>query len=81
LIYLKQRDFCKSHLQKKEKTLLFQLTILALHFEIPALNCKGLLLDALVANVMAPFLARLAKLCLRGSYMPLLTVYMISQNA
>jgi len=47
-------------------------------FEIPALNCKGLLLNALVANVMAPFLARLTKLCTRGSCVPLLAIYMIS---
>jgi hypothetical protein len=43
--------------RKKEKTLLFQLTISTMHFEIPALSCKGLLLDALAADVMAPFLA------------------------
>jgi hypothetical protein len=78
LIYLKQRAFENPIYRKKEKTLFFQLTILAMCFEIPALNCKVLLLDALVANIMAPFLAQLAKLCTRGSYVPLLAIYMIS---
>jgi len=75
LIYLKQRAFANPIYRKKEKTLLFQLTISALCFEIPTLNCKGLLLDALVTDVMVPFLAWLAKLCLRGSCVPLLIVY------
>jgi len=61
--------------------LLFQLTISALCFEIPALSCKGLLLDALAANVMAPFFAWLAKFCPRGSCMPPLAVCKISQSA
>jgi hypothetical protein len=57
LVYLKQRAFENPIYRKKEKTLFFQLIILALWFEILALNCKGLLLDAIVANTMAPFLA------------------------
>jgi hypothetical protein len=81
LIYHKQKAFANPIYRKKEKILFFQLTISTLCFEIPILNCKGLLLNALVANVMAPFLARLAKLWLGGSCVPLLAVYMISQNA
>jgi hypothetical protein len=50
-------------------------------FLIPAFNCKGLLLDALAADVMAPFLAWLAKLCPKGSCMPPLVICKISQNA
>ncbi len=50
-------------------------------FEILALNCKGFLLDAFVANVMAPFLTCPAKLCLGGSCVPLLAICMISQSA
>jgi hypothetical protein len=78
LIYLKQRAFANPINRKIEKTLLFQLTILALCFEILALNCKGLLLDALVVDVMAFSLARLAKLYPRGSCVPLLAISMIS---
>jgi hypothetical protein len=81
LIYLKQRAFANPIYRKKEKTLLFQLTILALCFEIPTLNCKGLLLDALLADVMAPFLAQLTKLYPGGSCVPLFVICMISQNA
>jgi hypothetical protein len=81
LIYLKQWAFANPSYKKKEKTLLFQFTISAMCFEIPALTCKGLLLDALLTNVMAPFLTWLAKLCLRGSCMPPLADYKISQNA
>jgi hypothetical protein len=81
LIYLKQRAFANSIYRKKEKTLLFQLTILTLCFEIPALDCKGPLLDALVADTMAPFLAQLAKLYPGGSCVPLLVICMISQSA
>jgi len=47
-------------------------------FEIPTLYCKGLLLNAFVADVMAPFLTQLAKLCLGGSCVPLLAICMIS---
>jgi hypothetical protein len=64
--------------EKQEQTLFFQLTILALWFEILALNYKGLLLNALVANTMVLFLTRLAKLYPRGSCVPLLAIYMIS---
>jgi hypothetical protein len=67
--------------RKIKKTLLFQLTILALCFEIPTFNCKGLLLNALLVDAMAPFLAWLAKACLGGSCVPLLAKYMTSQNA
>jgi hypothetical protein len=52
-----------------------------MHFEIPALSCKGLLLDALAVDVMDPFLARLAKLYPRDSCMPPLAVCKISQSA
>jgi len=38
-------------------------------------------LDALTADVMAPFFAWLAKLYPRGSCMPPLAVYRISQSA
>jgi hypothetical protein len=81
LIYFKQRAFANPINKKIEKTLLFQLTISTLCFEILALNCKGLLLDAFMVDAMVPFLARLAKLCPRGSCVPLLAIYMISQNA
>jgi hypothetical protein len=81
LIYYKQRAFANPINRKIEKKLLFQFTILALCFEIPALNCKGLLLDALVVDVMAPFLTWFAKLCHGGSCVPLLAICMISQSA
>jgi hypothetical protein len=67
--------------KKKKKTLNLKLTKKAMCFEIPAFNCKGLLLDALAADVMAPFLAWLAKLCPKGSCMPPLVICKISQNA
>jgi hypothetical protein len=81
LIYLKQRAFGNPIYRKKEKTLLFQLTISTLCFEIPTLNYEGLLLYALVADVMVPFLAQLVKLYPRGSCVPLFAIYMISQSA
>jgi hypothetical protein len=77
LIYIKQRAFANPIYKKKEKTLLFQFTILTLCFEIPTLNCKGLLLGALVVDAMVTFLAWLAKNCPRGSCVPLLAIYMI----
>jgi hypothetical protein len=67
LNYLKQRAFVNPIYRKKEKTLFFQLTISTLRIEILALNCKGLLVDALVVDVMAPFFTQLAKLYPRGS--------------
>ncbi len=76
MIYLKQRAFANPIYRKKEKTLLFQLTISSLCFEIPPLNCKGLLLDALVADIMAPFLAQLAKFYLGGLCVPILAICM-----
>jgi hypothetical protein len=78
LIYLKQRAFANPINKKIEKTLLFQLTISTLSFEILALNCKGLLLHAFVVDAMVPFFARLAKLYPRGSCVPLLAICMIS---
>jgi hypothetical protein len=81
LIYYKQKAFANPINRKIEKKLLFQLTLLALCFEIPTLNYKGLLLDALVADVMAPFLAWLAKLCPGVSCVPPLAICMISQSA
>jgi len=78
LIYFKQRAFANPINRKIKKTLLFQLTILALCFGIPALNYKGLLLDALVVDIMAPFLTRLTKLYPGGSCVPLFAICMIS---